>query len=111
MELTEKSRLLDLLEVGNSVMADKGFTIGELLAQRGITLNIPPFMQNGKLLEGDTKLTCSIATLRIHMERAIVEQVKNFRIIDAFQIVYQLLQLVTSFFCLSSANQYAISSC
>ena len=81
VELTEKSGLLDLLEAGDCVMADKGFTISDLLAQRGVTLNIPPFMQNGKLSEGDVKLTRSIATLRIHVERAI-ERIKNFRIID-----------------------------
>lgn len=37
VELTEKSGLLDLLEVGDSVMAYEGFTIGDLLAQRGTT--------------------------------------------------------------------------
>ena len=81
VELIEKSGLLDLLEAGDSVMADKGFTISDLLAQRGVSLNIPPFMQNGKMSEGDVKLTRSIATLRIHVERAI-ERIKNFRIIS-----------------------------
>ena len=81
VELTIKSELLDLLKVGDNVMGNKGFIIGELLAQRGVSLNIPPFMQNGKLSDCDVKLTRSIATLRIHVERAI-ERVKNFRIID-----------------------------
>ena len=34
-----KCGLLDLLEEGDNVMADKGFKIGDLLTERGITLN------------------------------------------------------------------------
>ena len=41
-ELTVKSGLLDLLEPEDSVMADKGFTIADLLAAQGVSLNIPP---------------------------------------------------------------------
>ena len=39
-EITEACGLLDKLEAGDSVMADKGFTIGDLLEDRGVTLNI-----------------------------------------------------------------------
>ena len=62
-------------------MADKGFTIDEQLHSRGVTLNIPPFMKDGKLAAHDVKLTREIATLRIHVERAI-ERIKNLKIID-----------------------------
>ena len=41
-ELTRQSGILDLLEAGDSVMADKGFDIAEYLIQRGVQLNIPP---------------------------------------------------------------------
>jgi hypothetical protein len=41
-ELAIQSRILDLLEPGDSVMADRGFTIADLLAARGVDLNIPP---------------------------------------------------------------------
>nr|XP_022344486.1 uncharacterized protein LOC111137338 [Crassostrea virginica] len=42
-QITEQSGLLDALEPGDSVMADKGFTIGDLLQKRKCHLNIPPF--------------------------------------------------------------------
>ena len=81
IELTEKSGLLDILEKGDNVMADKGFRIEDELNKRGVTLNIPPFMSEGRLSEHKVKLTEEIATLRSHVERAI-ERVKNFRILN-----------------------------
>ena len=41
-ELTKRNGILDLLEPGDSVMADRGFKIEDLLLI-GAKLNIPPF--------------------------------------------------------------------
>ena len=38
--------ILQLLEEGDSVMADRGFEIQDLLALRKAYLNIPPFMRS-----------------------------------------------------------------
>lgn len=81
-EITEKSGLINLLERGDSVMADKGFTISDLLEKRGCSLNIPPFL--GALGQFSTEQvfkTREIAELRIHVERSI-GRVKNFHIFD-----------------------------
>ena len=40
--ITEKSGLLNKLEEGDSVMADKGFNIRDLLNRKKVALNIPP---------------------------------------------------------------------
>ena len=50
-ELTRNSGILDLLEPGDSVMADRGFDIQDDLALLGVRLNIPPF------LKGKSQLT------------------------------------------------------
>ena len=38
-ELFERSGLLDLLESGDSVMADRGFTIADILDAKGVSIN------------------------------------------------------------------------
>ncbi|XP_065886077.1 uncharacterized protein [Dysidea avara] len=79
-KLVELSGLLDKLEVGDEIMADKGFDIQDLLAPLGVRLNIPPFLKSGSQFSSDDVLrTKKIATLRIHVERAI-GRIKEFRI-------------------------------
>lgn len=41
--VTQESGLIDLLEEGDQVMADRGFTIRDLLTKKGVKLNVPPF--------------------------------------------------------------------
>ena len=74
VELTKHSGFLKKLEdkPGISIMADRGFTIKDILKELNIGLNIPPFM------EGRQQLPASeidegrrIASLRVHVERAI----------------------------------------
>ena len=60
-------------------MADKGVTIQDLLPL-GVTLNIPPFLgQDQQMQSEDVIETQQIASLRIHIERAI-NKIKNFHI-------------------------------
>ena len=81
-QITIDSGLLDLLEPGDNVMADKGFTIGDLLKSRGCTLNIPPFRgKNNQFTTEEILETQQIAELRIHVERCI-GRVKKFHIFD-----------------------------
>ena len=81
-ELTRKSGILDLLEPGDSVMADKGFDIEEDLMLKGVRLNIPPFLRNKEQFsENKLVVTRRIVSLRIHVERAM-ERIKNFHIFD-----------------------------
>lgn len=54
-----------------SVMADKGFTVQDLLPL-GIGLNIPPFLgSQGQMSPEDVVKMQSIASLRVHVEREL----------------------------------------
>ena len=65
---------------GTSVMADQGFTIRESLRALGIDLNLPPFMEGRQQLSAiDVQQGRSIASLRIHVERAI-GRIKQYKI-------------------------------
>ena len=78
-ELTRQSGFLDLLESGDSVMA---FDIEDYLILRGVHLNIPPFVRGKKQFsEEEVVATRRIASLRIHVERAM-ERKKNYHIFD-----------------------------
>ena len=80
-DVTIHSVLIDKLQPGDSVMADRGFLIDDILATKRVGLNIPPFL-NGKsqLSEQETQETIKIARVRIHVER-VIERVKNYRIL------------------------------
>ena len=80
--LTKKSGILDLLEEGDSVMADRGFDIEEGLMLVGAHLNMQPFLRGkSQLSDNELVITRRIASLRIHVERAM-ERIKNFHIFD-----------------------------
>lgn len=81
-EIVEHSGFLKLpFEQGDSVMADKGFTIEDVLPL-GASLNIPPFLgMSDQMPAEDVIKTQEIASLRIHVERAI-NKIKNFLIFD-----------------------------
>lgn len=103
-EIVLRSGFLDMLfENGDSVMADKGFTIQDLLPP-GIGLNMPPFLGSQEQMNPEDVLkTQTIASLRVHVERAI-NKIKNFHIWDSiiplnlFGIVNQMWA-VCAFLC------------
>ena len=82
--ITQHSGILNLLDPGDNVMADRGFDIQDLLVSKKVTLNIPPFLSLRKQLTAqEVELTRRIAAVRIHVhvEHAI-GRVKEFHILD-----------------------------
>jgi hypothetical protein len=71
-EIVRRSGFLDLpFQDKDSVMADKGFTIQDLLPL-GVSLNLPPFLGgSSQMPPEDVVKTQEIASLRIHIELAI----------------------------------------
>lgn len=52
--VTQESGLLDLLKEGDHVMADRGFTVKDLLTKKGLKLNIPPFTKGNTSTETES---------------------------------------------------------
>ena len=61
-------------------MADRGFTIQELLDPLGVKLNIPAFLDGKEQLDKDVVFGQTIATIRIHVER-IIPRIKKFKVL------------------------------
>ena len=74
---------MEKLQPEDAIMADKGFN---MLASKGVRVNVPPFMNDsGQFEEHELLETRRIASLRIHVERAI-ERINNYHIIDSIRI-------------------------
>lgn len=81
-EITRCCGLLDLLDENDSVMADKGFDIEDILLKKKVKLNIPPYLQSkGQFSIREAADTKEIAKLHIHVERAI-RRIKEYHIFD-----------------------------
>lgn len=91
VEITAKSGFYKLLEQliltgyihhGDSIMADKGFTISGELQNVGLHLNLPSFVNSGiQMCQADVEITQKIAAHRIHVERAI-RKIRTFKILS-----------------------------
>ena len=69
----------ELWSPGDSLMADRGFTIRDDLKPLQVHLNIPAFWSGrDQLTEDEVKESQGIASVRIHVERAI-QRIKKFR--------------------------------
>lgn len=80
--ITSNSGFLEYLRPGDEVMADRGFTITDLLYERKVKLVIPVFTKRGmQLSEEDTTNTRRIANVRVHVERVIC-RLKNFKVLS-----------------------------
>ncbi|CAN7992682.1 unnamed protein product, partial [Ixodes hexagonus] len=81
-ECTVRSGFLELdFEQTDTVMADKGFLIEDLLQDKGIKLNLPPFLRSSTFSKDEVQETKEIASLRIHVERRI-QRIKGYHIFD-----------------------------
>ena len=82
--IVENSGFLNMICDGETVMADKGFDIQDLLLAKQSNLIIPPFKRKSekRFTQGKARQTSQIAKARIHVERCI-GRIKNFRILKS----------------------------
>ena len=81
-EIVKKSGLLELLQPGDEIMADKGFLIQDELASVGATLTLPAFLKAHKQFsKEEAEQNKKVACLRVHVERCM-ERIKNWHILD-----------------------------
>lgn len=79
--ITKSSGLIDLLEGGDIVMADRGFSFPEYFAAKGVQLLIPASTRGNTQLSGqEVSMSRHRSRMRIHVERAI-GRIKNYCIL------------------------------
>ncbi len=70
VEIGKLCDIRDLLEPGDSVMADKGFTVAVYLAEKQIGLNMPPFLgHDGQFTPEEIAVTEEMCSLHVDVER------------------------------------------
>ena len=70
-KLTEECVAVYFVENEHEMISGHGFSIQELCAVRGITLNRPKQKENDQFAESDAATNFDIAATRIHAERFI----------------------------------------
>ncbi|XP_046863414.1 LOW QUALITY PROTEIN: uncharacterized protein LOC124457174 [Xenia sp. Carnegie-2017] len=80
-EMVTNSGLINLLEKGDGVMADKGFLVRDLLVVKKVHLISPAYCRGPRLSSRGTTHTRRVASLRSHVERNILK-LKQFQILS-----------------------------
>ena len=80
-QIVERSNLARMCEAGDSIMADKGFNVQDIMAPYDVTVNIPAFFSRKNRLTSSTVLKDrKIANKRVHIER-IIGLAKSYKIL------------------------------
>lgn len=69
--IIENSKFLDLLKSGDTILADRGFNVSDLLEEKNVALNIPAYKTSPQFQPEEVLETRIIANRRIHVERVI----------------------------------------
>ena len=77
-EIVKESGLLNLLEEGDAVMADKGFLMRDILAFKKVYLISPAYCKGPRLPVKETMHTHCVSSLPTYVERNILK-LKQFR--------------------------------
>ena len=101
-KITMESGLLDKLNAGQDVMADRGFDISVHLETVGMELHIPSFLgtKRMQLRAEEVMATRWIAEVRVQIEQAI-ERIKEFQLlqgdvdISLLHVIEQIFQTCT----------------
>ena len=80
-EITEKTGVLQYVSEGHEIMTDRGFSIQDLCAIKGITLNRPKQKENAQFTQSEVQQNFDIAATRIHVERYI-GRVRDWKILN-----------------------------
>ena len=81
-ELTRRSGIVEHLQPGDLMMADRGFLIGEFTKPHGIKLSIPDFHDKGEQFTPfQVSHSRRVSNKRIHVERAI-GRIKQYKILN-----------------------------
>ena len=80
-EIVKRSGFLRLIEWKDHVMADRGFTIRDLLLRKNAYLNMPAFSNGKQLPKRAAGKSTKVSSVRIHVERAM-ERLKNNKILQ-----------------------------
>lgn len=84
--ISNDSGFLNLIEAGDQILADKGFPqINSELLKRQSVLIMPPFAYNPQFSREEVLRGYSMASVRIHVERAI-QRIKIFKILEHIYI-------------------------
>ena len=79
--ITAESWFLNKVNVGDCILADRGFLIEEELNEKGAILKIPKFTRGKKQLSArEVDESLQLAHVRIHVER-VIGRLKDFRIL------------------------------
>ena len=70
-EISERCGVLDWVEPEHEVMADRGFSIQDYCASKGVYLNRPAQKHNDQISQSEIAVNFNIAATRIHVERFI----------------------------------------
>ncbi|KAK3880942.1 hypothetical protein Pcinc_014592 [Petrolisthes cinctipes] len=82
-QICERSSLVNKVESGDSIMADKGFNVQDMFIEPNVEINIPEFFRKKtRLSEKSVLKDRKIASKRVHVER-LIGLAKTFKMLTS----------------------------